>query len=112
MQSDPSKIAEPYEVWSSDGRRFIVRATGEDAARQNALVPGDKITITSAKPVVSYGETLTAEQLSRALGGSPSAETLLKWAMQRKIPHFRRGRKHIRFDRERVLASMAEEGRA
>lgn len=53
-------------------------------------------------------ETLTAEQLSQALGGKPTARTLLAHARNRWIPCLKSGQRVVRFNLADVRAKMKE----
>jgi excisionase family DNA binding protein len=96
---------EPYQIVTSDNRRFIVRAADAETAKRNAMIAGDTIKIVSAQPVVVFDGLLTAEELSVALGGSPTRETLFLWARQRKIPFVRMGRM-VRFNEPEVRGAI------
>lgn len=104
---------EPYEVITSDNRRFIVRASDKQTATRNAIYPGENIKVAAVLPVVMRDDLLTAEQLSEKLGGKPTRETLLDWARRRMIPCKRIGSRFLRFVEEDVrLAMSAKEARA
>jgi hypothetical protein len=54
---------------------------------------------------------LTASQLSKRLGGKPTARTLLAHARNGWIPSLKSGKRVVRFDLEAVKAKMNENGR-
>lgn len=96
---------EPYQITTSDNRRFIVRAADGETAKRNAMIAGDTIKVVSAQAVVVFDGLLTAEELSISLGGSPTRETLLMWARQQRIPFTRMGRM-VRFKEPEVRKAI------
>jgi hypothetical protein len=111
MLTDDRFFSEPYEVVTSDNRRFIVEAADPETIRRNFPVAGESLKIISVKPLISHGDRLTVHELAEALSTDghpgPKWQTLLLWARLGRIPSERIGKKYVRFVERDVRKAMA-----